>query len=588
MSLFPPKMNMEENKTFSVFLPFAKTEDQPDGTLMVWGRATQEVVDSENEICDFESSAPLFQRRSQMMKDASGGENLFPLRAMHQPIAAGRVVEMSYLPDEKAIDICAKVVDSNEAKKVREHVYTGFSVAGKYARRWRDPGTNYVRFTADPREISLVDVPAVPSARLTLFKLEGEELSDIPPMWVSEYIAAVNKQEEIYKAEKADKEAQESKLKALGERIGISRRNGSPITAPKDYPDDPNEYGDPANWAYPVDSKRVSVAVGRFNGDLGAEQYSPRSRHVLGRRIARLASRFGTKYKYDPGSKKIVTEKEGKPMTDTITKLDLPGVLAQLKAARDTAADIISKDPEAAKDAMSALMGHLDGVIEGSAINPANPKVPAHDPGHQMAAKVAATTTPDSETSETDESSTSTTTPPAKPAKPAEKAEFPPKKKVEESTTSTGAASSSTPDVSAAPAKKVDDADSVKAILADQAQKIEAQAKQIEKANDALSKATTLLEKYNKADSPIGDLAALVGGKSNSALRDPIVEALMEGGPYAMIKALKAAGGDDEIAGGLAFANVNNAIRRATYESLEAGGVVTSARYANRIFTPPS
>src|SRR5271157_510355 len=160
-------------KDFSFFIPFTKVDEQDDGTLVGYGRATQEVVDSANEMMDYASSVPFFQRRSQETLDRSDGGNAFPLRAMHQPISAGKVTAFDYNEGEKAIDVAFKVVDPTEVKKVKEHVYTGLSVAGKYERRWPDPKNGRVmRYTADPREISLVDAPAVPTARLTLFKIE--------------------------------------------------------------------------------------------------------------------------------------------------------------------------------------------------------------------------------------------------------------------------------------------------------------------------------------------------------------------------------------------------------------------------------
>ena len=53
-------------------------------------------------------------------------------------------------------------------------IYTGISPGGKYQRRWRD-GKN-CRYTAKPHEISLVDVPCIPSASFTLIKADGAEI----------------------------------------------------------------------------------------------------------------------------------------------------------------------------------------------------------------------------------------------------------------------------------------------------------------------------------------------------------------------------------------------------------------------------
>jgi len=325
---------------FSIFLPFSKVDTEPDGSLTVWGRATQEVQDSEDETCDYASSAPLFRRRSQMMMDASEGQNLFPLRAMHLPIAAGKVVQMDYLDAEKAIDIAAKVVDPNEIKKVKERVYTGFSVAGKYARRWRDPATGGMKFTADPREISLVDVPSVPTAKLTMYKLEDPAFDEEVLGEAIEYL----------KKAAAGGDKREKELEKIGDAVGIERRPASPL-APFDHlPQLGDEYGDPANWAYPADINGYAKSIQLFNSKADEEIYSPRGRHILGRRIARLAGRF-EKVRYDPEHKTIRKET---PMTDS-----------NLQSVRDALATMADSG-NFSKDGIAALVGQLDVLASAS------------------------------------------------------------------------------------------------------------------------------------------------------------------------------------------------------------------------------
>jgi hypothetical protein len=55
---------------------------------------------------------------------------------------------------------------------VEEGVYTGFSQGGTYARRWTDEG-GAKRYTADPHEISLVDLPCLAEARFEMVKADG-------------------------------------------------------------------------------------------------------------------------------------------------------------------------------------------------------------------------------------------------------------------------------------------------------------------------------------------------------------------------------------------------------------------------------
>lgn len=142
---------------------FAQITKVDEATQTVSGRAVQEVVDRTNEVFDYETSKPNFEKWSQVTKDATGGTSVGNLRAMHGKVAAGKLTEIEFHDDEKAIDIVAKVVDANEWKKVQEGVYTGFSIGGEYVKKWDDTDGNK-RYTADPSEISLVDRPCVPTA----------------------------------------------------------------------------------------------------------------------------------------------------------------------------------------------------------------------------------------------------------------------------------------------------------------------------------------------------------------------------------------------------------------------------------------
>lgn len=135
---------------------------------LVFGRAAQEHPDHAKEIMDYATSKPNFEKWSNMAKDATGGASVGNVRAMHGKVAAGKLTELVFNDDEMAIDVCAKIVDDNEWKKVLEGVYTGFSIGGSYAKRWDDG--DLVRYTADPSEISLVDRPCIGTA--TFFSVQ--------------------------------------------------------------------------------------------------------------------------------------------------------------------------------------------------------------------------------------------------------------------------------------------------------------------------------------------------------------------------------------------------------------------------------
>ena len=151
---------------------------------LVYGLATAEVADRSGEICDYASTKPLYEKWSEAIATSSGGKSLGNLRAMHGAVAAGKVTALSFNDDAKQIEICAKVVDDAEWSKVEEGVYTGFSQGGAYARRWTD-ASGAKRYTAEPHEISLVDLPCLAEARFEMIKADGSHelrpFKDIPP-----------------------------------------------------------------------------------------------------------------------------------------------------------------------------------------------------------------------------------------------------------------------------------------------------------------------------------------------------------------------------------------------------------------------
>ena len=63
---------------------------------------------------------------------------------------------LAFNDDEKQIEICAKVVDDAEWRKVEEGVYTGFSQGGTYEKRWTDDDGR-TRYTARlPKSLSSI------------------------------------------------------------------------------------------------------------------------------------------------------------------------------------------------------------------------------------------------------------------------------------------------------------------------------------------------------------------------------------------------------------------------------------------------
>ena len=150
-----------------LFLPLAKVDlDQ----RIVTGVATAEQPDRAGEICDYSSSKPYFEKWSSEALAASRGKSLGAVRAMHGKVAAGKVTDIAFDDDARRVVVAAKIVDDDEWEKVVEGVYTGFSQGGRYVKRWSDPETGLTRYTAEPQEISLVDLPCLPDATFDVVK----------------------------------------------------------------------------------------------------------------------------------------------------------------------------------------------------------------------------------------------------------------------------------------------------------------------------------------------------------------------------------------------------------------------------------
>lgn len=134
---------------------------------LVHGRFSQSIVDRSGEMMDWETGRDAILSWSQSQSEASNGKSLGNVRGQHQKnAAAGRIVSIDVVEDEKAIDGAVEVVDDQDWEKVQKGVYTGFSIGGGYARRWTDTSTGVAIKMYTPRveEISLVDRPCVQTA----------------------------------------------------------------------------------------------------------------------------------------------------------------------------------------------------------------------------------------------------------------------------------------------------------------------------------------------------------------------------------------------------------------------------------------
>lgn len=141
---------------------------------LVSGIATAEEPDRDSEIMDYESSAPHFKSWSQHTAEVTGGKSLGAVREMHQLASIGKLTDIQFSDAAKQITVVAKVVDDSAWTKVMEGVLTSFSISGRAVRKWKDKTNSaWTRFEISPVEISLVDVPALPSAVFSIIKRDG-------------------------------------------------------------------------------------------------------------------------------------------------------------------------------------------------------------------------------------------------------------------------------------------------------------------------------------------------------------------------------------------------------------------------------
>jgi len=142
-----------------------KQEKQEDGSLLVYGKATDDSLDIDQQICDdtwLSSAMPEWFK--------TGGN----IREQHSSIAAGVAKEYESKADGHYISVL--VVDPISVKKVESGVLKGFSIGIKSPRVVRDQkAANGRIIDGQIVEVSLVDRPANPNAKLMLAKsVDGE------------------------------------------------------------------------------------------------------------------------------------------------------------------------------------------------------------------------------------------------------------------------------------------------------------------------------------------------------------------------------------------------------------------------------
>src|SRR2546427_3015663 len=132
------------------------------------------------------------------------------------------------------------------------------------------------------------------------------------------------------------------------------RRDGRP-GPPQGYPKDPEKYGDPANWKYPVHTPFHARAARRyFNEPRNRAKYTPEEQAYIDKKINEALERFGVAVKIKGGEieDEAGTIQADVPMNKDIDKMSfdelLLGVLGRHRLASAQATDPagVSRDKE--------------------------------------------------------------------------------------------------------------------------------------------------------------------------------------------------------------------------------------------------
>ena len=194
-------MAMDYATSYSEIVKF---KDNEDGTLMVYGKATDDTLDLDQQICD-----PTWLEKAMPEWMVSGGN----VREMHGSVAAGVAKEYELKKDGHYINTL--IVDPLAITKVKTGVYKGFSIGIKSPRVVRDTkAVNGRIIDGKIIEISLVDRPANPSAKLIMAKAaDSGDLVQVEEM--HEYKAPLPS--EIAKAVKTQKGSKMETIKQITE-----------------------------------------------------------------------------------------------------------------------------------------------------------------------------------------------------------------------------------------------------------------------------------------------------------------------------------------------------------------------------------
>lgn len=308
----------------TAYFEIIKADKRDDGTLMVYGKATDDSLDIDQQICD-----PLWLDRAMPEWFKSGGN----IREQHSSIAAGVAKEYEKKADGHYIH--ALVVDPISVKKVDTGVLKGFSIGIKSPRVVRDQkAANGRIIDGQIVEVSLVDRPANPNCQLVLAKsVDGET-----GMWKTEELIEKEQTREANGRFGASDSAPEQS----GGKEGISEEASARM---KDHADKARSLSqdlanNPKDDPY-RDKCKQDVDKARQSLDRAAKTNDPaKAREELGKAKTQLDRAVNSLEDENYHTEAEVAYNLGKDVTNTMVRLKLgksASIALQLSAIEDVA-----------------------------------------------------------------------------------------------------------------------------------------------------------------------------------------------------------------------------------------------------------
>jgi hypothetical protein len=214
---------------FVKFIQFTKLEDTDDGPI-IWGVATHQQPDLDNEVCMYADAVPVYQAwcDAAMARTAKAGqeESLGNIRLQHGLDIGGKATKLDFDDENKAVMLGSKPLNDQIHADLKAGFYTGYSQGGSYAyRKCSDCDRNLTLQQANNwcptckknvvvnyglkrlSEVSYVDSPCsgvgfehvkTDGSRVAIkFSKRGDEMANEPtPEFISKVAAALRKGEE--------------------------------------------------------------------------------------------------------------------------------------------------------------------------------------------------------------------------------------------------------------------------------------------------------------------------------------------------------------------------------------------------------